>query len=280
MIIMVMGMPSREERYYDKNVDPQKRSIRNQTLYKTIYEDETYSNIEGIMDTTKTNEIDISKVREMLKLEQEGSKRSQLIKKDLELPDMATLDDEDDDKNYDIRDILAHAKEENDDEDKKRRSLKNIDFEALKEELRNKNRFSDEESIKDLNEIKNLINTITGSNDDLNSMGTGNSSLDIFSDLKGDTTRLNRNNTGSIEKIIAEAKKYEEENSNKDTNSSEIPSIDKSFYTTTLKLKKKDFMENDDEEDEDSNTTFRVIVIILFIIIAIVFTIVGYSLLK
>lgn len=279
---MVIGMSSREERYYDKNVDPQKRSVRNQDLYKTVYEDETYSNIEGVMDTTKTNEIDISKVKEMLKLEQEqANKKNQLIKKDLELPDMASLDDDDkDDKNYDIRDVLAQAKEEKEDEDRKRRSLKNIDFETLKKELRNRNKFNDEESIKDLKEIKNLINTITGSNDDLNMLGNQNSSLDIFSDLKGDTTKLNRNNTGSIEKIIAEAKRYEDEHEKEEKDNTEIPSIDKSFYTTTLKLKKKDFVENDDDEDENSNTAFRIIVIVLFIIIAIVFTIVGYSLFK
>ena len=53
-------MASRVEKYYEEVSTSKKRVVKNRELYKAIYaEDETYSNIEGVLETPVTNEIDI-----------------------------------------------------------------------------------------------------------------------------------------------------------------------------------------------------------------------------
>ena len=128
-------MASRVEKYYEEVSTSKKRVVKNKELYKAIYaEDETYSNIEGVLETPVTNEIDIVKVQAMvLKQQEEEKKRMQLVKKDLELPEVENLEDTLT-KNYDIRDVLAQAKEEST-IDNKPRKLKDFDFDGLKERL-------------------------------------------------------------------------------------------------------------------------------------------------
>ncbi len=269
-------MASRVERYYDKNVDLSKRSVKNIELYKTIYEDETYSNIEGIVETPKTNEIDIKKIQELLlKQEREYKTRNQLVKKELEIPDMETIDDKED-KNYDIRDILAQAKEEQDEvEENKPRSLKDIDFDGLRQRLNNREKYQDEDIEKDLHELKELINTIAGNNVELNGLADKDLSLDMFSDLAASTNELSSEDSDVIKKLIAEAKKIEEDKLIVE----ESLDVDKSFYTSTLNLKKKDF-ESDEEEVKTPGTGVKVFKIILFIVIAVIAVLVGYYILK
>ena len=60
-------MKSRMERYYEIDHDTNRRTRKNADLYQKIYENDEYSNIEGIATTLKPNEIDISKIKEMLK---------------------------------------------------------------------------------------------------------------------------------------------------------------------------------------------------------------------
>ena len=56
------------DRYYKNDTtNLKKRTSRNQQLYDSIYEDNNYSNIEGIATIDKSNEIDITKIKNMLK---------------------------------------------------------------------------------------------------------------------------------------------------------------------------------------------------------------------
>ena len=103
-------MASRMERYYKQGNTRLKRSERNQELYRDIYDSASYSNIEGIATIEKSNEIDITKVKKMLKNREEYKRQkevSRLIKKEPEVKvkPVQTLS-LDNDKNYDIRDIL------------------------------------------------------------------------------------------------------------------------------------------------------------------------------
>src|SRR5574344_2647380 len=124
-----------------------------------MYDDETYSNIEGVVTTPKSNEIDIEKIREiLLRREEEENSKNQLVKRDVEveMPDMAFLDDED--KNYDIMDVLKQAKKENTDlRENKYRSLDNEYIEDLKHPVKKVEKVPIEE---DLKEIKDLLNTL------------------------------------------------------------------------------------------------------------------------
>jgi hypothetical protein len=269
-------MASRVERYYDKNVDVNKRSVKNIDLYRTIYEDETYSNIEGIVETPKTNEIDISKIKDLLiKQEKEYKTRNQLVKKELDLPDMDDFENLES-KNYDIRDILAQAKNDKEiSEDDRLRSLKYIDFDSIREKLNHKEKYKPEEIEKDLTDLQELISTVTGTNKDLNNLADKELSLDMFSDLAASTSELSREETNAIQKVIADAKRIEERNNRQEVDME----VDKSFYTTTLNLKKKDF-EIEDEEEVKPNTGKRVVLILVFIIIAIIAVVIGYNFIK
>ena len=60
-------MASRMDRYYKTEIVSRERSSKNKSLYKEIDELDNYSNIEGVANIENSNEIDISKVREMLK---------------------------------------------------------------------------------------------------------------------------------------------------------------------------------------------------------------------
>lgn len=269
-------MASRVEKYYDNKSTSKKRVVRNKELYKAIYaEDETYSNIEGIVETPVTNEIDIVKVQAMiLKQEEEEKKRMQLVKKDLELPDMESLE-ETLTKNYDIRDVLAKAKDDVI-EDNKPRKLKDFDFDGLKARLSNKEVYTEEEQERDIRELQELIHTIAGDNPELNRLADRDLSLDMFADLKEDTNEIKEEDADSIKKIIAEAKRLEEAKEIKEKEDN--VEMDKAFYTSTLNLKPKDFADGD--EEEHMPTILKIFIILLIIVLTIIFVVVGYQLIK
>lgn len=120
--------------------------------------------------------------------------------------------DYEEEKNYDIRDILAQAKEENDEVDEnKPRSLKDIDFDGIRQRLSNREKYKNEDVEKDLNELKDLISTIAGNNIELNGLADKKLSLDMFSDYLTSTNELSSEDSDVIKKLIAEAKKIEED---------------------------------------------------------------------
>ena len=83
MIYLIIGdsMASRMDRYRQK----EERSIKNESLYRRIQDSSSYSNIEGIAEYDKTNEIDITRVKAMLQNRENYQKQKQyntLIEKD------------------------------------------------------------------------------------------------------------------------------------------------------------------------------------------------------
>ena len=114
-------MASRMERYYKNASNEGRRSRKNEELYRTIYEGTEYYNIEGVATMDKTNEIDLSKIQEMLKNRenyQRQSKYRRLLHKEEPKKEVKPVVEEveEEDRNYDIRDILTKAKEENPEE--------------------------------------------------------------------------------------------------------------------------------------------------------------------
>ena len=103
-------MNSRMERHYElEDSNNSKRTLRNQQLYKTIYEDMEYTNVEGITSIGRTNDINISQIKDLLKSRDEYKKeRENDIRLDNHLID---IQDDFEEKNYDIKDIEAEEKE-------------------------------------------------------------------------------------------------------------------------------------------------------------------------
>lgn len=253
-------MASRMDRYRNQTQNS-KRSVRNAELYKTIYEDTEYSNIEGVATIEKTNEVDIQKIKEMLQNRERYQKEKQyrqIIKKEEpvveEEKEIPIIDDEE--KNYDIRDILSKAKSERKDTNSNDyHSIEEKQFEILNK-LRNKkitDKYSD-----DPEEIQELLNTLADA--DL--------SLDLLDDLKPSGNTIYGDE--AINNLMNEI-----ENEEIKTESDDTTEIDKSFYTASMNFKDEDF---EDLKDINKNlkknnslikSLLGAIVIVTIIIISI-----------
>ena len=154
-------MATRMEKYAKKSNGTNLRSNRNKNLYSEIYTYDNYSNIEGIADIENGNQVDITKVKELLESNNNyqnkrkyrrfanNYKDEEVVKKSKRFPEV-------EDKSYDIRDVLKEAKEKKEPDDKER-VLKNTEYNILKNidldrEL-NKEDYYDENNAEDLKEI-------------------------------------------------------------------------------------------------------------------------------
>ena len=263
-------MQSRMERYYQTtepdNSEPTKRSKINEELYNRIYDDVEYSNIEGIVTTEKTNEIDITKIKEMLKNREDFRKErefSRIVKRPAE-PVMEAKVVEDD-KNYDIREIISKAKVDRS-EDSDYHSLKNTQYDILKG-ISIKDHLDKKPYIaEDDDSLKDLINTITNTSL-LNKLGDRDLSLNLLNDLKSDGNTM-ITHTNAIKRILESEKEEPEVIAN---------TLDKSFYNTGLMFGEQDF-----EELKDMSTALRknnfLIKVLIFILAVITTTVLIFTL--
>lgn len=251
-------MASRMEKYY-KTRDSKRRIVRNEELYQTIYADETYSNIEGVVATPKANEINIEKIRDLITShEMQKRQNRQLVRKPVNIePEIAILED-DEDKNYDIRDILVKAKDSREDHMDEPRSLKNTEYNILKNiKINNKSEFGQEE------ELKDLINTITNTSL-LNKMGDKELSLNMFDELKSDTMI---GDNASIHNLLKEEK------------IEKTGEMDNSFFSPSLNFKDKDFekLQDINKSISKNGKLMNIILTLLFIVVAVILLLLIYK---
>ena len=243
-------MASRMQRYYEQE-GSRSRSQKNKELYKDIYEYGEYSNIEGIASIGKANEIDITKIKELLNSRENYQKRReyrQTVDREPERYEEEPYEQEVlEDKNYDIRDILVKAKEVMPKDDKERvlRDNKYKDLIKLKKEPETPTE----------EDLKELINTIT-STSMLNKIGDTTLAHELFSDL-APSENTKKGDPKSLKEYMAEAKR-EVTNTNEN-------SLDKSFFTSSLNLSRSDFV--DGEEKEKKTSVFSKIIITLLVIV-------------
>lgn len=262
--IMLLGdTMSRMDRYYENNYAEKKRSRMNQDLYRSIYKSDEYSNIEGIATMDKTNEIDISKIRGMLKSREEYNSQKayrDLFKKAEEVLPQNDNINEEEYKNYDIRDILEKVKQEKQ-ADEKYRSIDNTNYNLLKElKIQDRKREIEENE----EELKELINTITNTSV-LNKMGDQELSLGLLGDLKSTDNTIS--DSKSIKKILEEAKSKELEETN--TNS---------FYTKGLNFSKKDLESYEVSMiDKRRKRNIKIVVACIILMVAIAIGIMIYT---
>lgn len=250
-------MTSRMDKYYSNDIGTKKRSQRNEQLYREIYDNVSYSNIEGVATIDNGNEIDINKVKQMLK-GREANK--EIIEKKYFEPTKTSVAVSDiEEKSYDIRDILNKAKENKNTSDKYH-TINNTDYDIFKD-LRDRRRKDIEKDGESEQQLRTLIDTITNTST-LNQLEDKELSLDLLDDLKSsDNTVVTTRD--SVKAIIEEAKRQEQKK--------EEPKmeVDKSFYTSSLNFKEEDF-----EQLADLNSTLKknngLIKILLFIILAAV----------
>lgn len=166
---------------YNRNDENLSRSEKNKLLYDDVYADTNYSNMVVIDDS---NEIDISKIKEIIDSEKRKSRVFKDDKKSTDIyGDMPNFVEEYPKKTYDINEVLKEAKSKRDiiEEANEKRKIQNYNFrtnEELEEELA-KTRKVYENLVKEEKELLNIMNTLTNVSDkDL--------ALDLLSDLKPD----------------------------------------------------------------------------------------------
>lgn len=227
-------MASRMERYYKPSKQVTKRTQMNQDLYHKIYETSEYSNIEGIATIEKSNEIDIMKVKNMLKNREAYKKQKDLrsiLYKEPEEIESISYEEPEENRNYDISDVLNKAKTEKKPDDKYR-SLGNTNYDILKS-LRVKGSAYKEEQEHENNLEQTLVNTRV-----LNSLKDSDLSLDLLGDLKSNnTTMVGAKDT--IHQLLEEAKEEEKKKKEKEKKAE----LDTSFFTSSLSFGQDDFEE-------------------------------------
>jgi len=239
-------MATRMQKYYKSeraDANTGSRSTRNKDLYGEIYTGSKYSNIEGIASIDNANEVDITKVKEMLKNRENYQKERQYrritgeYKPEKPKPVIQRTFTDMEEKNYDIRDILKEAKENKEPDDKERvlrnteyNILKNID---LKKEIEKEN-YKEDYKEEGEEELKDLIQTITNTSM-LNKIKDEDLAADLLSDLQDDDTQIGE--IKDIKSLIENDEAYKE-SKKVDVNE---PTYDRSFFTSSLKLSKADF---------------------------------------
>lgn len=257
-------MKSRMDRYYhSQSGETTSRISKNKSLYDRNYNGDydfkSYSNVEGVADINRDNQIDLKKLQNLLKKREEErqSEIHHLVKRNV-VERNVEFEEE---KNHDINEVLSQAKTEKKD-DYKTRNLSDTSYNVLRNI--NINKVNEEDK-----ELQDLINTIT-STKFLNKLDDKDLSLDMLN-LKSDNNTNIVNSEDVKEAIKNQSSSYENKT---DENLSEI---DKSFYTSSLGFTSDDFEQLRDIQDSIKTNNklikFLVFVLIIAIIAGIVFLI-------
>lgn len=251
-------MPSRMEKYYQTKSNVPRRTSKNQSLYNDIYSNNDY-NVDKI---SNANEISPEKLNEILNQSKKPQKR---IERNYVSVDDTDLDDE---KKYDINEVLAKAKSQSINNNYNYDKLK-IERETLLKKIENY-KVSKQEQDESLND---LLNTIA-STKMLSNINDKDLSLDLLNDLKSNNDNTVVGGISSIDKVLNDVPKKN------------IPvdedGIDKSFYTSSMNFNEDDFDELNSlkKSVKKNNLLIKILVIALSLIALIVLVLIIFSLKK
>ena len=251
-------MSSRMDRYYENHGEETKRTNKNSTLYKDLYSNRDYDNVENL-NLNVGKEININDVKDMLEKRDKyrDVKDYRIVKPEEPIMRRVRYYEEDEPNSHDINEMIGQAKVDRPAEEK-RRSLEETQVLTL-EELISKKSYAKKKKL-DKAEMEDLVNTIYDTQ--MLSEDGG-----LFDDLKstGKTVMA-----PSIKQVLEEAK---EEMKDADD-------MDNSFFTSSLGLKKSDFEDSEDELDEGEDKTLKFIIILAIIfVIVVLFILIKFALL-
>ena len=200
-----------------------------------------------------------------------------------------------DSKNYDVNDVISHAKKNRTDEDEeeKQKRLKNIEYSILSDLSKDKiQEYHERKKSKGITQeeednLEELINTITSKKlrNDIDD--------ELFGDLmpaSPDETLISSNLLDELknEKLAKLEKESKNEHDSEELIEEEDLNIDKSFYTHSMDLKREDLVvDSDDNQDsdeldesfkEEKGNTGKIIIIVLLILLII--GIIGFCIYK
>lgn len=251
-------MATRMERY-KSNAVKSSRSSRNKNLYDTMYNIESYSNISGAVDMDKKNEIDLSKVKELISDGEKSHRRGRrkIEKENEDIPLVRKRYSGDKLKSYDIMDVLKEAREKKE-PDNKERALDNTNYDVLKKLNLNKKEEKTEKEKKE--DLKELIETISNTSM-LNKVSDEDLATDMFHDLISDDTKV-----GELDNI---SDYIEEKNSE---------TMDDSFFTG--KIKRADFISGRKKSDSSLKAFFITLIVLVLVFGVSIFLAYKFGILK
>lgn len=283
-------MQSRTEKYSYNIEQEDARSNKNKNLYSEVYNSDFYTEI---AELENTNEVDLSKIKELLQNREEYQKAKNykdiLGSKD-EDKILDVMVDEEEEKIYDVNSIMERAKEERRETENYKKSTTEYDI------LKKLNLISIEEKAKDMlqtnkreeEKLRELIDTITMKKEEILDAADQGASSDFLDDLRGETTILKGNETylkgdttiiddkpldKSLIKdtLVGEMISVAPKKDSKKLEKTIEDKIDRSFFTSSLGLTKNDF---EDFKDFSKHSKHSLIIkILLFFVVAIMLTI-------
>ncbi len=255
-------MSSRMDKYKNEDSIPT-RSDKNKDLYKQIYN--AYDEFENLIVPSNAREINPDDLKKEITSRQDYRKQKDLdditnnnTNNSVIRKEKITLEQKQEEEIYDINELLNKATSDSKKPELNTQVLSNEDY--LKR-LKLDNRRTNIEQVKEMyDEIKE-----ESIEEDESLMKTANLSLEILSDLKGDSDKT---------LVSAPIKNEELPNDVKDAD----------FYSNTYKFSKKDFEDKDNEDDDDefnmeesgSGKFFFKILILIFGIILVILILVYF----
>jgi hypothetical protein len=223
-------MATRSERYQYEQGASKSRVARNQELYEQIYASDSYfQNDDKPSGIERTNEIDIEKVKELLKGREIYRREMKMREINMGAPEVeeeAVQEETSEEKDYDINAYLNKASSERETE-----PYHKIDPEIMVQ-------------TEEVEEEEPPEPTA----DELKEMGTTALSLELFGDL---------DSTSEQEEVDEEEEEPEEL----------VATITQTnaFFTDSIKLDLDD--EEDDEDDEKTSPAIKIVMVLLILII-------------
>jgi len=235
-------LKSRLSRY--ENNENLSRVNKNQNLYDDMYSDTNYSNMVVIDDS---NEIDISKIKEIIDNEKNKGKRVDKNVYKMEEYESIIPAKNEEKKLYDINEVLKEAKENRNilEEASEKSKIENYKFKDNIEEELSKTRRVYENLIKEEKELLNLMNTMSNK-----------SSVDIANDMFQDLTK-----DDNFTEVLEEKP---------DVNIKQIDEDSTEYSTDTFMFNTKDFEGIDDLRDNLRRTNIFIKILIFIVILAVV----------
>jgi len=223
-----------------------------------MYDFESYSNISGALPMDKKNEIDISKVKELIDTRENGNKKRKRRseKETSDIPAVRKRYTDETPKSYDIMDVLKEAREKKE-PDNKERVLDNTNYDVLKKLNLGKNEEKTDEEKKE--DLKDLIETISNTSM-LSKASDEDLATDMFQDLISDDTKV-----GELDNISEYIDKNNE-------------TMDDSFFTG--KIRKADFVTGRRKSSSPIKSFFITLFVILFICAIAVFVVYKFGIPK
>lgn len=246
-------MSTRMDKYLSNNSN-ESRSSRNKKLYEELYDTMNYTN-SVVIDQSK--EIDISKIKEIIDNEKKLNQKKDIRPKiDFEELEKIKTEDENN-KVYNINEVLKEAKEKRDiisDASEKRKNSRYDPHMDINQELDETRKVYDK-LIQEETELLDIMNTLT-------SAKTSTNIKEAYKDL------------------TVESKKIEIDNQQEENETQEEKNT-KEYSTNTFMFNKKDFVDNELEESLKGTNGFikaLIVILIIGVIIAAYYIIKTYIL--